>query len=359
MARGRTLRRDTTTGTSMDATLPLLAITIGDPSGVGPEIALKTLLEPEALRLARYLLIGPEQAVLAMRDRLEIPIQLRAISDFSALEAEGDDRTPILSITSDPAEAFPVGQIAEASGRAAVRAVETAVALARAGQIDAIVTAPLNKEAMHLAGYRYPGHTEILGDLCGARATMLLASRRLRIVHVSVHCSLQEAIARVTCANVRASIDIAQDAGRMLGYARPRIAVSGLNPHAGEGGMFGTEDRDQIQPAVDAARAAGLEVTGPWPPDTIFLRASQGEFDVVVAMYHDQGHIAMKMFGLEGGVNVTLGLPIIRTSVDHGTAFDIAGQGIAQHESMLEAIRVASQMVHARRGSHTEQSFIQ
>jgi 4-hydroxythreonine-4-phosphate dehydrogenase len=178
---------------------------------------------------------------------------------------------------------------------------------------------------------------------------MLLASPKLRVVHVSVHCSVREAVERVTRANVRALIDIAHSAAISLGYARPRIAVAGLNPHAGEGGMFGREEIEQIIPAIEDAQAAGLDVTGPWPPDTLFLRASKGEWDIVVAMYHDQGHIPVKLFGLEGGVNVTLGLPIIRTSVDHGTAFDIAGKGIAQHESMLEAIRVAVQMVAARR----------
>ena len=201
------------------------------------------------------------------------------------------------------------------------------------------------------AGYDYPGHTEILGHLAGAPAYMLLSAPKLRVVHVSVHCSLREAIARVTRENVLKTIRTAADAARQLGYIQPRIAVAGLNPHAGEGGLFGTEDQEQILPAVEQARAEGLDVTGPWPPDTIFLRASQGEFDIVVAMYHDQGHIPIKMSGLEHGVNVTVGLPIIRTSVDHGTAFDIAGKGVAQHQSMLEAIRVAARMVAGRSAS--------
>jgi 4-phospho-D-threonate 3-dehydrogenase / 4-phospho-D-erythronate 3-dehydrogenase len=335
---------------SMPAPLPLLAVTLGDPSGVGPEIALKAAVEPEVRRLARLVLIGPHQVVLAVRDQLSLPSELEVISSVEDLDSVPSSTTPILSISHEPTGEFPVGKLSASSGRVAVRAVETAVRLALDGQVDAIVTAPLNKEAMKLAGYTYPGHTEILGALCGARATMLLAAPRLRVVHVSVHCSLQEAIRRVTRDNVRATIRTAHEAGRMLGYARPRIAVCGLNPHAGEGGLFGTEELEQIIPAVEDALAAGLEVSGPWPPDTVFLRASQGEFDIVVAMYHDQGHIAVKMFGLEGGVNVTLGLPIVRTSVDHGTAFDIAGKGIAQHQSMLEAIRTAVRMLAAREG---------
>jgi len=326
-------------------TRPLLAVTLGDPSGIGPEVALKAVAEPEAQGLARYLLVGPEQIARAARDRFAPSLRLETVPSASQLRAETD--VGLLSISAEPLEAFPTGQVSAASGRAAVVAVETAARLVLGGEARAIVTAPLHKEAMHLAGYRHPGHTEILGELCGKKATMLLSSPRLRVIHVSVHCSLREAIERVTPENVGAAIRMAQEAGSRLGYARPRIAVAGLNPHAGEGGMFGREDDEAIRPAVEEARAAGLEVSGPWPPDTVFLRASQGEFDVVVAMYHDQGHIPVKLFGLEGGVNVTLGLPLIRTSVDHGTAFDIAGRGVAQHESMLEAIRVAVRMVRS------------
>lgn len=327
---------------------PLLALTLGDPSGIGPEISLKAVADSGAPALARYVLVGPEQVARDVCRRLGCAIELTTVPGVEAVEKWDAERVPLISVSPAPAESFPPGQVSAASGKAAVQAVETAARLALDGKVDAIVTAPLNKEAMKQAGYDYPGHTEILGTLCGARATMLLASPRLRVIHVSVHCSLQEAIRRVTRENVRSSIDTAHQAARMLGYEQPRIAVAGLNPHAGEGGMFGTEDRDEIAPAVEDARRAGLDVSGPWPPDTVFLRASQGEWDIVVAMYHDQGHIAVKLFGLEGGVNVTLGLPIIRTSVDHGTAFDIAGRGIARHESMLEAIRVAVRMAGAR-----------
>jgi 4-hydroxythreonine-4-phosphate dehydrogenase len=215
-----------------------------------------------------------------------------------------------------------------------------------------VVTAPLNKEAMRMAGVNYPGHTEILGAITGSPSVaMLLVSERLRVIHNSVHVSLREAIERVTEENEYRTIRTAYDGMRRFGFERPRIAVAGLNPHAGEGGLFGDEEIRTIRPAIERARADGLEVSGPWPPDTVFWRASRGEFDVVVAQYHDEGHIAIKMHGFEGGVNVTLGLPIIRTSVDHGTAFDIAGQGNARHQSLLAAIRVAAQLA---RGDGTE-----
>ncbi len=323
---------------------PLLALTVGDPAGIGPEIVLKALAEPEARELARYLVIGPHQVIADMHQRLRSPFELSLVSGVEVLDSVPSGNLPVVSIAFDPASAFPIGQVSARSGKAAAEAVEEAVRLALGKKVDAIVTAPLNKEALQAAGYPYPGHTEMLGALCNARASMLLWSPRLRVVHVSVHCSLREAIERVTRENVRATIQLAHDAMRRLGEDRPRIAVAGLNPHAGEAGMFGTEERDEVLPAIADARAAGLDVSGPWPPDTVFLRASRGEWDIVVGMYHDQGHIAVKLFGLEDGVNVTLGLPIIRTSVDHGTAFDIAGQGIAQHESMLQAIRLATRM---------------
>lgn len=320
---------------------PLLALTVGDPAGVGPEIVLKALAEPEARELARYLVIGPHQVVAAVHERLRSPFDLSLVSGVEVLDFVPPGNIPVLSVSFEPASAFPVGKVSARSGKAAAEAVEHAVRLALEKKVAAIVTAPLNKEALQAAGYPYPGHTEMLGALCNAQASMLLWSPRLRVVHVSVHCSLREAIERVTRENVRATIQLAHEAMWRLGQDRPRIAVAGLNPHAGESGLFGTEERDQIRPAIEDARADGLDVSGPWPPDTVFLRASRGEWDIVVGMYHDQGHIAVKLFGLEDGVNVTLGLPIIRTSVDHGTAFDIAGQGIAQHESMLQAIRVA------------------
>jgi 4-hydroxythreonine-4-phosphate dehydrogenase len=330
---------------------PRLALSLGDPAGIGPEVCLKAMLEPEVRALARCMLVGPAVAArmtarwLGLADPI---IPVRAAAEIP------DHGLPVLDVGELAAGEVKPGQLSAAAGRAAFEAVEAATRLALAGEVDAIVTAPLNKEALALAGVPYPGHTEILAALTGAKATMLLLSPQLRVVHVSVHVSLREAIERVRRDNVLAAIHCALEAAKQLGIAHPRVAVAGLNPHAGEGGLFGSEDRDEIAPAVAAAQAAGHDVSGPWPPDTVFLRASRGEWDFVVAMYHDQGHIPLKLFGLEGGVNVTLGLPILRTSVDHGTAFDIAGKGAAQHQSMVAAIRVAVQMIRARRTASSD-----
>ena len=213
-----------------------------------------------------------------------------------------------------------------------------------------MVTAPINKDAIHRAGSPYAGHTELLAARTGAdRVTMLLTGPTLRVVHVSTHVSLAEAIRQVTPERVVEVIELAYQGCRALGIPHPRIAVAGLNPHAGEEGLFGDQEHEAIQPAVDAARARGWTVSDPQPPDTVFLRASQGAYDIVVAMYHDQGHIPMKLLAFDEGVNVSLGLPIIRTSVDHGTAFDIAGTGQARETSLLAAIDVALQMVRAAR----------
>ena len=256
---------------------------------------------------------------------------------------------PVLDLANaDPAD-VPVGVESAAGGRAAVEAVFRACDLTMAGETAAVVTAPLNKAAMHMAGFTYPGHTELLAERTGAgKITMLLTGPNLRIVHVSMHVGLTEAISRVTKERVLDTIRLAQDACRALGIDRPRIAVAGLNPHASEGGLFGNQESTEIIPAIAAARSEGLDVSDPQPPDTVFLRATKGAYDIVVAMYHDQGHIPMKLLAFDSGVNVSIGLPIIRTSVDHGTAFDIAGKGIAREESLLAAIDVALQMVAAR-----------
>jgi 4-hydroxythreonine-4-phosphate dehydrogenase len=253
----------------------------------------------------------------------------------------------------DPA-AIPPGQVSAAAGDAAVDYVLYACDLAMAGTADAVVTAPLNKEAMNLAGHHFAGHTELLAERTGAeKVSMLLTGPNLRVVHVSTHVSLEEAIRRVKRQRVEEVIDLAQHSCQALGIAQPRIAVAGLNPHASEGGLFGDEEATEIMPAVRSARTRGLNVSDPQPPDTVFLRAVKGEFDIVVAMYHDQGHIPMKVLAFDSGVNVSIGLPIVRTSVDHGTAFDIAGTGKASEESMLAAIDVAVKMALARSaGSH-------
>jgi 4-hydroxythreonine-4-phosphate dehydrogenase len=235
------------------------------------------------------------------------------------------------------------------AGQIAFEGVERAVALALEGAIDGIVTAPLNKEAIALAGHPYPGHTEILADLTGTRDfAMMLTALKLRVVHVTTHVGIRRMLERVTTERVLTTIRLADRALRDMGVDAPSVGVAGLNPHAGEGGLFGDEEIRVITPAIQQARAEGIDATGPWPADTLFGRAVAGDFDVAVAMFHDQGHIAVKVLGFETGVNATIGLPIVRTSVDHGTAFDIAGTGRATHDSLVEAIAVGAAMARAR-----------
>jgi 4-hydroxythreonine-4-phosphate dehydrogenase len=247
-------------------------------------------------------------------------------------------------------EDLPFGRESARAGEAAFRYVERAVALARTGDIDAICTAPLNKEALHAAGHPYPGHTELLAELTGTpEVSMMLTAPNLRVIHCTTHVGLMEAIARIDPPLVERTIRRGHDALVRAGIATPRIAVCAINPHAGEGGLFGRgEEEAKIAPAIRAARAAGIDAEGPLAADTVFFRAVRGDFDLVVAMYHDQGHCPVKVLGLEAGVNITVGLPVIRTSVDHGTAFDIAGTGTADERSLIAAIEAAAALSAAR-----------
>ena len=335
--------------TTQASVRPVLAITLGDPAGIGPEIVLKALAHADLFDRCQPLVIGDPRLL-----ERAAPWIAQAAPAFERIESPREGRylagtVPIyVAGIADPEDVL-VGIESAAGGRAAVEAVFAACDLTMAGETDAVVTAPLNKAAMHLADFPYPGHTELLAERTGAgKITMLLTGPNLRIVHVSMHVGLTEAIARVTQERVLDTIRLAADACRALGIARPRIAVAGLNPHASEGGLFGNQEAEQIVPAIAAARAEGLDVSDPQPPDTVFLRATKGAYDIVVAMYHDQGHIPMKLLAFDSGVNVSIGLPIVRTSVDHGTAFDIAGQGIAREESLIAAIDVAIQMVAGR-----------
>ncbi len=330
---------------------PLLAITLGDPAGIGPEVVLKALAHDEVYERSRPLVVGDRRILERAAGWLGQSVDFDVIADPTA-GAYTPGRVTLLDLENAPTEQIPVGAVSATGGAAAVEYVFRACDLAMAGAVDAVVTAPLNKAAMNLAGFGYAGHTELLTERTGAeRVSMLLIGPNLRIVHVSTHVGLEEAIARVTPERVEAVIQLAHDACGALGIAHPRIAVAGLNPHASEGGLFGDEEAARIEPAIRAARARGLDVSDPQPPDTVFLRATKGAYDIVVAQYHDQGHIPMKLLAFDSGVNVSYGLPIIRTSVDHGTAFDIAGQGIASESSMLAAIDVAVQMVQARASS--------
>ena len=337
-----------------------IAITQGDPSGIGPEIIAKAFRDaPDDLR--GCFVVGDVATLRRAAQCIErpgMPTLPVAVIDTPAQALQAPPRcVPVLPLPGLPG-LQPWGQIGAEAGRAAADCVVWAARAALHGEVAALVTAPLHKEALSAAGVDYPGHTELLQaeaarhqgvPLAAMPVRMMLASDELRTVLVSIHMSLRDAIEAVTPANLAQTLQITHAALlRTLGRA-PRIGVAGLNPHAGEGGLFGREEMDTIAPAIAAARAQGMDVHGPFAPDTVFMRARHapghpGEFDVVVAMYHDQGLIPVKYLGVDKGVNVTLGLPLVSTSPDHGTAFDIAGQGIADASSLLEAVRMARQL---------------
>jgi 4-hydroxythreonine-4-phosphate dehydrogenase len=328
--------------------LPLIAITMGDPAGVGPEIIVKALARPEPWSWCRPVVIGDARRLEAAVDRTGRSVSIRVVDDVAAVGARREG-VACLDLGLVPAD-LPFGTLSAAAGEAAFRYIERAVRLAVDGRVDAICTAPINKEALQAAGHRYPGHTEILAALTGTpEVSMMLSAPRLRVVHCTTHIGLLDAIDRIEPGLVERTIRRAHDTLVRAGIPAPRIAVCGINPHAGEHGLFGRgEEETKIAPGVAAARAAGLDVVGPLAADTLFFRAVRGDFDVVVAMYHDQGHGPVKVLGLDAGVNITIGLPVVRTSVDHGTAFDIAGTGTADDGSLLEALRQAAALSAAR-----------
>lgn len=311
----------------------MIGITMGDPAGVGPEIILKAVAAMTDADRARTRIFGCRKTMDAAQ---------KAVGTDLAL----DDLLHDIPVEGAP---LPFGILDPRAGDAAFRCVEAAVRAAQAGTIGCIVTAPLNKAALNAAGHHYDGHTGMLAHLTGERrAWMLLASDRLKVIHVSTHVSLRDAIGRATPDAILETIRIGDRHLREIGYDAPRIAVAGINPHCGEGGLFGTEDDNQVAPAVSAAQAEGIDAQGPISADTLFHRAYNGAFDLIVAQYHDQGHIPVKLVAFDTGVNVTLGLPVARTSVDHGTAFDIAGKGIANPENMTHAIAYARKLAAGR-----------
>ena len=331
-------------------TPPLVAVTMGDPAGIGPEIIARAFADPDFRNENRALVVGDARILERAIRLLELPLQINAVAEPESAEF-GPGAVDVLAETELP-EDLPFGELEARAGDAAFRYVEKATELASAGRVAAIATAPLNKEAMHLAGHLYPGHTEILAELTGTRDyAMMLVTDELKVIHVSTHVSLREAIERARPERELAVIRLAHESLRKLGYDEPKIAVAGLNPHAGENGLFGTEDAEQIAPAVAAAVEEGMDATGPWPPDTVLMRGRRGEFDVVVVQYHDQGHIPVKLMGFDTGVNVTVGLPFFRTSVDHGTAFDIAGTGKADPASLRAALALARALAGAEERS--------
>ncbi len=316
---------------------------MGDASGIGPEIVAKLLAQGGQ----GVVVFGSYVVMQDIVRRLGLPIAVRRIEEPAAAQFPPGvvEVIECTAITQPP----PLGQVSPIAGQAAFDAIVAAIAAAKSGQVSGIVTAPINKEAMSKAGIGYPGHTEILADFGGAkRVAMMLANDDIRTVLVTIHTSLRKAIEQGDFDAQMSAIRLAHQGGRALGIAAPRVAVAGLNPHAGEGGLFGDEEISIIRPAIEAARAEGIDASGPYPGDTVFMQARMGRFDVVVAQYHDQGLIPVKYLGLEKGVNITLGLPFVRTSPDHGTAFDIAGQGIADHASLATALAYAIRLVAAQ-----------
>jgi len=326
----------------------IVAITMGDPSGIGPEITAKLMADNG--HLPRNVVIGDAAILRRTVESLGLSLEVRIIA--TPQEAEPKAGTINLIPVSQLPNDLPLGRVDARSGRAAFEYVRLAIELAMKGQVQAITTAPLNKEAMRAAGIAYPGHTEILADLTSTRdCAMMLMNDELRVILVSAHVPLVEAARGTTRQRQLTTIRLAELAARQIGFQKPRIAVAGLNPHAGEDGMFGREDSEIVAPAVKEAAASGIDVSGPWPGDTVFMRARRGDFDIVVAQYHDQGLIPIKYLGIDHGVNVTVGLPFVRTSVDHGTAFDIAGSGRANHSSLRFALRQAAALVKAQEGA--------
>ncbi|KAB8309619.1 MULTISPECIES: D-threonate 4-phosphate dehydrogenase [Rahnella] len=322
----------------------IIAVTMGDPAGIGPEIIIKALAEGElsgtpavvvgcAATFRRILALGITPAA-----------ELRIIDDVSQAHFAPGVINVIDEPLADPQTLVP-GKVQKEAGDLAYRCVKRATELAMAGHVQAIATAPLNKEAMHSAGHIYPGHTELLAKLTGSRDyAMVLYTDKLKVIHVTTHIALRKFLDTLNAGRVETVIQMADTFLRRVGYENPRIAVAGVNPHAGENGLFGDEEIRIVGPSVEKMKAKGINVAGPCPPDTVFLQTYEGMYDMVVAMYHDQGHIPLKLMGFYDGVNITAGLPFIRTSADHGTAFDIAWTGKAKSESMAISIQLAVQL---------------
>ncbi len=339
---------------------------MGDPAGIGPEIVVRALSRPETYEKCRPLVTGDAAVIARAVEVLGLPLAVHPI------ERVGDARFACGTIDVydlkciDPAT-FAFGQVSAQCGHAAFVSIRKAIDLAMADEVDGTVTAPLNKEALNLAGHHYDGHTEIYATFTGTKKyAMLLADEFLRVIHVSTHVPLRKACDLVKKARIIEVTELIDDACRQFGVARPRIGIAGLNPHSSDNGLFGDEEALEIIPAVEELRARGFDVTGPVPPDTLFAKAKCGQFDGCVAMYHDQGHIPFKVVGFNWnqesgrmdsvkGVNITLGLPIIRVSVDHGTAFDVAGKGIASEDAMLLSIDYAARMAETRLRRRQEQ----
>ena len=323
-------------------TKPLLGITMGDPAGIGPEVIVKALARPLVRRLCRPVVIGSPEVLAKVAGALKIPAKVRRVTDLS-FKAPASVIL-VLDTLPEPLGSFAPGRVSKETGIAQALYIKEAVRLALDGTLSGIVTAPINKAAINLAGYPYPGHTEMLADLTGAKEVgMMIVGGPLRFMFTTIHAAIKDVPGLLTPERVERAIRLCHIAlTGFFGITQPRIAVAALNPHAGEGGLFGTEERTAIGPGVARAHALGYPSVGPLPADTLIGQAARGKYDAVVAMYHDQGLIPLKLAAFGTSVNITVGLPIIRTSVDHGTAYDIVGKGIADEGSLIEAIRLAA-----------------
>lgn len=337
--------------------IPLLAITMGDPAGIGPEIAVKTLAKKDIYEKCRPLLIGHTPTIQSMCNQLGLNLHINALNEVSAAMFK-EGTIDLYSIDSEFEDEIRPGQISRKAGDIAFNAIKTAIKLALKNEVDATVTGPIHKEAINNAGHHFSGHTEIYAYYTKTKKyAMLLVDKNIRVIHATTHVSLRQACELIKKERILEVIHLLNNGLKKLGFSKPRIGVAGLNPHSGDGGLFGDEDLKEIKPAVDQALKEGIEAEGPVPADALFALAKGGKYDGCVAMYHDQGHIPFKLLGFDWdnkkktmksvrGVNITLGLPIIRTSVDHGTAFEIAGKGIASPDALIHAISYAIKLVN-------------
>ncbi|GIO67945.1 MAG TPA: 4-hydroxythreonine-4-phosphate dehydrogenase PdxA [Paenibacillus cookii] len=335
----------------MNQKKPVIGITMGDGAGVGPEIILKSLKNREIYDLCDPLVIGDSKILDRAKSYVNSDLEVQTVTEDQLGRLAYEFGT-VYCLDLDLLSAdLPLGQVSAEAGHAAFEYLAKAIDLAKKQQIDAICTAPLNKEALHKGGHQYPGHTEILADLTDtSEFSMMLSAPNLKVIHVTTHVGLIDAVKMINPERVYRVIQLAHETLTKSGIENPRIAVCGINPHAGENGLFGYgEEEEKVVPGVKKAQEEGINAVGPLPADTLFFRTVRGDFDIVVAMYHDQGHGPVKVLGLDAGVNITVGLPIIRTSVDHGTAFDIAGKGIVEEKSMMEAIRQAVELAPKRK----------
>lgn len=336
-----------------------IAITMGDPAGIGPEIIVKALSHVEVYQKCIPIVIGDYEALADAIRFCNLPLELNEVQDVA--DGKGEfGKVDFINLKFLEKNGWEYKKNSALCGDASFQYVVKGIEYAMSQKVQAVVTAPINKESLNLAGHAYSGHTEIFADYTGTKDfAMLLASKTLRVIHVSTHCSLREACNRVKKDRVLEVIKLAQEGMKQLGYSNPKIGVAGLNPHCSENGLFGTEEAQEILPAINAAREMGIDVHGPESPDTVFVKCQAGQYDIIVAMYHDQGHIPLKLSGFKynllenkyesvSGINCTIGLPIVRTSVDHGTAFGKAGEGRANEESMLDAIFAGVEMAENR-----------